>query len=26
MVAFLMAVDRRQKGFLVAENKNRTAA
>src|SRR5713226_5706088 len=26
MVAYLVAVDRRQKGFLVVENKNRTAA
>ncbi len=26
MVAYLVAVDRRQNGFLVVENKNRTAA
>ncbi len=26
MVAYLVAVDRRQKGFLVVENENRTAA
>jgi len=26
MVAYVVAVDRRQKGFLVVENKNRTAA
>ena len=26
MVAYLVAVDRREKGFLVVENKNRTAA
>jgi hypothetical protein len=26
MVAYLVAVDRRKKGFLVVKNKNRTAA